>query len=109
MKNSLYIAKAFARWIFSKTGENIVHAHNNFVKTLGNDFGLAFLLWLLFSLFGGVGTLILSALVLPAEWLRGAMQTYIILVVSYLITSCVRAAYRSFVAERQELFDELKR
>lgn len=109
MKNSLYITKAFTRWLFSKTGDFIVETHKKFGKLIGQDFGLAFLLWLLFSLLGGVVWVVLSALLLPVDWIRFSIQTYIILTVSYLGGSCLRTAYRSFVAERQELFDELKR
>lgn len=109
MKNSLYIAKAFARWMFSKLGESIVDTHKKFGKLIHQEFGLAILLWVLFSLLGGVAVLVLSALVFPPQWLRNCMQAYIILTVSYFIGSCLRTAYRSFVAERQELFDELKR
>jgi hypothetical protein len=109
MKNSLYIAKAFARWLFAKSGDGIVEIHKKFGKLIGQDFGLAFLLWLLFSLLGGVAWVVLSALLLPVDWIRVSIQTYIIVTVSYLVGSCLRSAYRSFVAERQELFDELKR
>jgi hypothetical protein len=109
MKNSLYITKAFIRWLFFKFGVSIVNIHHTFEKTIRNDFGLALLLWTLFSLLGGAAAVLLIALLLPVELLRVSMQAYIILTVSYLVGSCLRTAYRSFVAERQELFDELKR
>jgi hypothetical protein len=108
MKNSLYITKSFMQWLFFKFRVSIVNTHHTFEKTIRKDFGLALLLWVLFSLLGGVAAFLLIALLLPVELLRVSMQAYIILTVTYLVAACFRAAYRSFVAERQELFDKLK-
>jgi hypothetical protein len=109
MKNFLAICSAFIRWSFGKLGERLLDTHRTFKKTIGTDFMLALLLWILGSLILGIGVLLGAALTLPIDWLGDIMKGYIILTFAYYVITCLHTAYECFVRDRQELFDQLKR
>lgn len=110
-----FIIWAFVKWCLSNIFGGLINRHYVFVKTMRREPALAVLLSILFGLLTIGATMIISLAVGPDDTKAArelsALVGFItaLCVVGYTTAIAVMAAWRSFVDDRNELFETLKR
>lgn len=102
---------SFIKWVFLQIGISIATQNRHFRRTLRDETGLGFFLWIMSTVISTL--LIMMALGLtvaltgirpPAELLVAWVSMWVI----YLVYTGFSLMYNAFESERAELFDTIK-